>query len=117
MNISNDYLWWTSIIFFILILILNYQNKQLQKLKHDKNSQSVRYGKISEQFMPFMKDYPYNPQNFRFIGSPIDGIQFEDNKIIIMEFKTSNSHQTEKQERIEQIVYDKKVYYEKIQIK
>jgi predicted Holliday junction resolvase-like endonuclease len=41
--------------------------------------------------MPFISNYPWDPQDFRFIGSPIDGIQFENDKIILVEFKTASS--------------------------
>ena len=59
--------------------------------------------------MPFLKDYPYDPTNFRFLGSPIDGVQFEDNKIIFIEFKTANAKFSDKQRRIADLIYNKKV--------
>ena len=71
---------------------------------------------MSEQFMPFLKDYPYDPQNFRFIGSPIDGIQFEDDKIILIEFKTSNSQLTDRQKKIAELIWQKKVEFEEHRI-
>ena len=46
---------------------------------------------MTEQFMPFVHNYPWDPGRFRFIGSPIDGIQFEEDRVIIVEFKTGSS--------------------------
>ena len=43
---------------------------------------STTYGKISEQWFPLMDRYPYDAQGFRFLGSPIDGIQFEEDRIV-----------------------------------
>lgn len=63
----------------------------LKESRSNNQSLSTRYGKISEQFMPFISNYPWDPQDFRFIGSPIDGIQFENDKIILVEFKTASS--------------------------
>lgn len=81
-------------------------------LKFSKSSLSSKYGKMTEQFMPFLKDYPYNPQNFRFLGSPIDGIQFEDDKVILIEFKTNSSQLSPKQRQIAEQVWSKKVDFE-----
>jgi len=72
-----------SIAVAALILILIFLVKkilalrqQVNSLRFDKSSQSVRYGKITEQFLPFMDDFPFEPDQFRFLGSPIDGIAF-----------------------------------------
>lgn len=77
-----------------------------------KSSLSSKYGKMTEQFMPFLKDYPFDPQNFRFIGSPIDGIQFDDDKIVLIEFKTATSRLSDKQKRIAELVSQKRVTFE-----
>jgi len=81
-----------------------------------KNSLSSKYGKMTEQFMPFLKDYPYDPQNFRFLGTPVDGVQFEDNKIIFVEFKSSNSQLSPRQRQIAELVWQKRVEFEEHRI-
>jgi predicted Holliday junction resolvase-like endonuclease len=77
-----------------------------------KSSLSSKYGKMTEQFMPFLKDYPFDPQNFRFIGSPIDGIQFDDDKIVFIEFKTATSRMSDKQKRIADLIGQRRVTFE-----
>jgi len=89
---------------------------QLSDLAFRKSSQSSRYGKMSEQFMPFLKDYPYDPQRFRFLGSPIDGVQFEENKIIFIEFKTAGSQMSNFQRQIAENVWQKRVEFEEHRI-
>ncbi len=89
---------------------------QNRKLRFEKRSLSSKYGKMTEQFLPFLKDYPYNEQNFRFIGSPIDGVQFEDDKIVLVEFKVGGSNLTGKQKRIKELVEKKKVKFEEIRL-
>ncbi|MBM2821166.1 MAG: Holliday junction resolvase-like protein [Candidatus Berkelbacteria bacterium] len=81
-----------------------------------KASQSSKYGKMTEQFMPFLKDYPYDPQNFRFLGTPIDGIQFEEDKIIFIEFKTNSSQLSPRQKQVAQNVWQKRVEFEEHRI-
>jgi hypothetical protein len=64
-----------------------------------------RIGKLtSQQYHTFMKQYPYNPNNFRYLGDPIDGIQFEEDKILLVSFKTGNTLRTPEQEHIKNIV-------------
>ena len=81
-----------------------------------KNSLSSRYGKMTEQFMPFLKNYPYLPENFRFLGTPIDGVQFEDDKIVFVEFKCADSGLTPRQKRIAELVWQKRVEFKEIRI-
>jgi|GEM_PF-560367 len=86
-------------------------HKKIGKLTTEKQSLSTIYGKITEQFAPFMKDYPYSTQNFRFIGSPIDGIQFNDNQILFVEFKTNKSKLTNTQNKIKKLVNNGKIVW------
>jgi predicted Holliday junction resolvase-like endonuclease len=81
-----------------------------------KSSLSSRYGKMTEQFMPFLKDYPYDPANFRFLGTPIDGIQFNEDKIVFIEFKAASSKMSDKQRNIADLVYQKKIDFEEHRI-
>jgi len=81
-------------------------HRKIEKLTSEKQSLSTTYGKITEQFAPFMKNYPYPTQNFRFIENPIDGIQFNDNQILFVEFKTNKSKLTTTQNKIQKLVKD-----------
>ncbi len=108
------------IIFLTLILsvFLNYLLlKELRRLRFSKRSQSVKYGKFSEQFFPFIKDYPYDSRGFRFLGSPIDGVQFNDDKIVFVEFKVGSSKLNSSERKIKELVDSKKVYFEEFRIK
>jgi hypothetical protein len=55
--------------------------------------------------------------NFRFIGSPVDGVQFEEDKLVIVEFKTGDSRLTTKQRKIRDLVKKGKVCFEEITIR
>ncbi len=91
--------------------------KEKRELEERKRSMAALYGKITEQFAPFMRAYPYDARRFRFIGSPIDGIQFEDDKIIFVEFKAANSKLSQEQKKIKKLVEDKKVEWLSFEIK
>ncbi len=106
------------LIIIIFFLFLNFQKtkKELSDLKFLKSSQSVKYGKITEQWMPFLESFPYDPGNFRFLGSPIDGVAFNEDKIIFLEFKFSGSQLNKKQKKVKELVKDKKVEWKEIRI-
>ena len=91
--------------------------EEKKRIEERKRSLSSLYGKITEQFAPFMKSYPFNARRFRFIGSPVDGIQFEDDRIIFIEFKAANSRLTEEQKKIKELVENKKVEWYSFEIK
>ena len=106
-------------IFASLILFWLWRNamRKLSLVKFQKHSLSTKYGKITEQFLPFLDAFPYDPSGFRFIGSPIDGIQFEEDKIIFYEFKSGSSRLTSKQNNIKKLITDRKVFFEEIYLK
>jgi len=105
-------------IIFLIVTLFFYRKLQIQLniLKSDKKSMLTRFGKATEQFIPFLTHYPYKKENFRFIGSPIDGIQFEDDKIIFVEFKTGDANLSEVQKRIKEIIENKNVEFKEFRI-
>ena len=105
-----------SILVLILAILLWQAWRKISQLSFSQKSLSSRYGKTVEQFLPFLFDYPYNPETFRFLGAPIDGIQFEDDQIILLEFKTAKSKMNEKQRHIRQLVEEGKVIFQEIKI-
>lgn len=107
------------ILILVIILLLFIALRLWQKLKalsFDKRSLSTKYGKMTEQFLPFLTNYPYHPSNFRFIGNPIDGLQFEDDKIVFVEFKVANSTLSEKQKKIRELVDKRKIEWQEFRL-
>lgn len=82
----------------------NEQNRQ--------KSLSSTYGRISEQWFPLMEAYPYDARGFRFLGSPVDGVQFEEDRIVFVEFKANRSHLSRTQRRLKRLVQEGHVYWE-----
>ncbi|MCX6366412.1 MAG: endonuclease [Armatimonadetes bacterium] len=87
-------------------------SEQLSDADFQQRSLSTTYGKISEQWFPLMEQYPYDPQGFRFLGSPIDGVQFEEDRIIFVEFKANRSQLAKNQRRFRDLVEAGEVYFE-----
>ena len=112
-----------AIVIVLLIFLFYFFKKaqaleqSLEQLSFDKSSQSVKYGKLTEQWIPFSENTPFDPQNFRFIGSPIDGIAFDNDKIYFCEFKTGSSQLSFKQKRIKELVKNKLIEWFELNIK
>ena len=107
------------VLFILLALVMRWNLRLRLKLAQtlsSKQSLSTKYGKMSEQFMPFLKTYPYDEGNFRFLGSPVDGVQFNDDGVVFIEFKSSTSRMSPKQRHIKELVEEKKVTFEEIRI-
>ena len=98
-----------ALLAFFLFTKFSDLSRQVDEIAFSKASQSVKYGKLTEQFIPFTKDFPFDSGKFRFIGTPIDGIAFEDDEIVFCEFKTSSSELSQKQKNIKRLVEEKKV--------
>ncbi len=114
------------ILLILIILLLSqsyYKNKistlqkNLTKTTSDKISLSTKYGQISEEFFPLEQSYPYNSKDFKFLGNPIDGIQFNNDKIILVEFKTNTSKLSTKQRHIRDLINNNQVEFELIEAK
>jgi predicted Holliday junction resolvase-like endonuclease len=107
------------VVCIILFLLLRYSRQKLAEksvsiteLDKQKRSQSIRYGKLTEQFMPFLESYPYDPHDFRFLGTPIDGVQFTEDAVVLIEFKAADSQLSQRQRTIKRMVEEGAVRFE-----
>ena len=113
-------LWLVGGIVFVMPLVYSFYLRRrlvavmrlLEKEKTQRRSISASYGRITEQWFPLMDRYPYDSQNFRFLGTPVDGIQFEEDKVVIVEFKSRNSELSAVQRRIKRLVEEGAVTWE-----
>src|SRR5688572_23587951 len=84
----------------------------LDEERSRRGSLASTYGRISEQWFPLTEAFPYDSRGFRFIGSPIDGVQFEDDRVIFCEFKVNRSELSETQRRIRDLVRQGRVEWQ-----
>ena len=127
MTISSALTTPDNVILILLVIILSVAViicvKQIQHLRkeiksRDSSLQSfhVKAGNIAEQMAPFSTVFPWNPEGFKFLGKPIDGIQFEDDRIILVEFKTGKSKLNQNQRNIRNLVNNQAVYFEEVRL-
>jgi predicted Holliday junction resolvase-like endonuclease len=105
------------------ILLQQWKMENESKIREDaiNRSYSVNLGKISEHLLPFHVNFPYNPQDARFIGSPIDMILFDGHtekkdelKVYFLEIKTGKSRLTDGQKKIKDAILNKRVEWQEI---
>lgn len=88
-----------------------------------RRSEAVLTGKISEQLAPIRVDFPFNPADARFLGSPIDFIVFDGysdvrdgranrlRSIVFVDVKTGGARLTPVERRVRACVEERRVRY------
>lgn len=91
------------------------EEKNIRILSQKKSSE-VRLGQISEQLVPFLSVFKFDPKRAHFIGQPIDYVVFEDDAVIFVEVKSGGAQLTSTQKSIKKLIQDGKVRWEEIRV-
>lgn len=87
-----------------------------------KKSQSVIMGKVTEHLAPYLAQFPYNPKDARFIGTPIDLLVFNGldagnvSEVVFIEIKTAESRLTGRQREVRDAIENKRVRFETFRV-
>ena len=81
---------------------------------HTIRSLRVKFGKTFEHFVPFINNFPGDREKAVFLGMPLDFIVFDEDSIKFVEVKTQRSRLSEKQQRIKQLILDKRVEWHEL---
>ncbi|OIO66793.1 hypothetical protein AUJ68_00060 [Candidatus Woesearchaeota archaeon CG1_02_57_44] len=104
-----------SFLFVLLLLYLLHRvTRSYHRLLKAKRSDAVRHGLAFEQLFPFAAHYPFDPTHFRFLGKPVDGISFEEDELVFIEFKTGTSRLSAVQRHVRDLIKEKKVSWREI---
>lgn len=117
----------TSVVGFIGVGVLSrkifyYKNKnedlsnKIAKVTKEKKASEIRVGYIIEQVAPLLDKWEGDPVNFKFLGKPIDGIQFNDDEIIFIEIKSGRSGLSKNQREIKEKVENGKVKFKTFRV-
>ncbi len=107
------------------LILEKWKSEYSEKIRKDaiQKSQSVLKGKVTEQIVPYFPDFPYDPRDVRFIGSPVDLIVFsglrEKNfveEIVFLEIKTGRGKQSEVEKKVEEAIKNGRISYKVINI-
>lgn len=83
-----------------------------------KKSSETKMGMVSENILPILSQFPYDSQNLRHLGSPIDYIyfDFENAELIFLEVKSGNAQESKRQKIVKNAITAGKVFYEEVRI-
>jgi hypothetical protein len=85
-------------------------------------SQAVTMGKVHEQLIPYLPDFPYNPKDVRFLGSPIDLVVFEGlaegrvERIVFVEVKWGAGGLTSRERSVRHVVQAREVEWAELRV-
>ncbi len=88
---------------------------ELATLRSQKQSQATRHGQTLEQFAPLV-NWPWDGKQFRFLGSPIDGVQFNDDEVVFVEIKSGRSTLNAKQRQVRDLVQAGRVSWREVRL-
>jgi predicted Holliday junction resolvase-like endonuclease len=89
-----------------------------EKIRKDavRRASSVLSGKVTEHLAPYLPDFPYDPRDVRFLGTPVDLIVFDGmsddddvREVVFVEVKTGSSSLTTRERRVRDAVQEKRV--------
>jgi predicted Holliday junction resolvase-like endonuclease len=87
-----------------------------------RRSSAVVSGKVTEHLTPYIGAFPYNPQDVRFLGAPIDLIVFDGlsegdlRGIIFLEVKTNTSNLSTRERKIRDAIQARKVAWQEFRV-
>ena len=104
--------------------IKEWLEKEEERIRKDAIGRSARTlsGKTLEKLVPFLDRFPYDAHDIRWLGDPIDLVIFDgrskDNpeQIVFCEVKSGESKLTKDQNKIKELVENKKVKWEEFRI-
>ena len=113
----------SGICFLLLILLIIQRIRFDMRIKKERQdavnrSRAVIAGQMTEQVAPFLKDFPCNPADARFIGKPVDFIAFpglmennEVKEVLLIEVKTGASALSNREKEVRKAVEQGRVRY------
>ncbi|MCQ2586715.1 MAG: hypothetical protein MJ174_01275 [Treponema sp.] len=116
------------IVCLILIIFIQFfrHRKRISTIRKDtlKRSKAVREGQLTEQFAPYLPDFPGNPADAKFLGKPVDFICFngldekdEVEEIVFVEVKTGDSKLSSRERSIKRAIIEGRIKYVEFKVK
>ena len=106
------------------VALAEWKQREEEAIRQDaiRRSQSVIVGKVTEHMVPFLPDFPWNPKDARFIGSPLDFLVFDGldegrlREILFVEVKTASSPLSTREKQIREAVEGRRIGWREIRI-
>ncbi|MEO8032501.1 MAG: Holliday junction resolvase-like protein [Gemmatimonadota bacterium] len=109
-------------LFIAWLLGLLWKARYTKRIRRDAvmRSQATIAGQVHEQLLPYFPDFPFNPKDARFLGSPIDLIVFDGldagqiNRIVMIEVKTGGSTLSKRERQIRDVIREGRISWQEL---
>src|SRR6266567_2642603 len=99
------------------LYVLTWKARYTAGIREDavQRSLAVTAGKVHEQLIPYLPDFPYNPKDARFLGTPVDLVVFDGladgavRRVVFLEVKTGVSGLTSRERQVRDVVEAREV--------
>jgi predicted Holliday junction resolvase-like endonuclease len=77
---------------------------------------------VHEQLIPYLPDFPYNPKDVRFLGSPVDLVVFDGlaegrmRRVVFVEVKTGAAGLTARERSVREVVHARSVEWAELRV-
>jgi predicted Holliday junction resolvase-like endonuclease len=107
-----------------MIYFLAWKAKHTVAIRQDavQRSQAVTVGKVSEQLLPYLPGFRFNPKDARFLGSPVDLVVFDGldegelRGVWFLEVKTGNAALSGRERQIRDAILEKRVGWDELRL-
>jgi len=106
----------------VVLLFFLWKARYTRAVRHDaiQRSLAVTAGKVYEQLVPYLPDFPFNPKDVRFLGSPVDFVVFDGlsdghvTRIVFVEVKTGGAELSTRERRVRDAVQEARVEWHEL---
>ena len=107
-----------------LIAFLVWRTKHARQIRADAVARSlaVTVGKVSEQLVPYLPGFGYNPKDARFLGSPVDFVVFDGldagalARVVFLEVKTGAAVLSTRERQVRDTIASGRVAWDELRI-
>jgi predicted Holliday junction resolvase-like endonuclease len=107
-----------------LVAALLWRIRHTRAIRRDavQRSQAVTMGKVSEQLVPYLPGFPFNPKDVRFLGSPVDLVVFDGladgalRRVVFVEVKTAGAGLSQRERQVRTAVQDGQVEWQELRL-
>lgn len=85
-------------------------------------SRAVTVGKVSEQLVPYLPGFGYNPKDARFLGSPVDFVVFDGldagalERVVFLEVKTGGAALSTRERQVRDAIESGRIAWDELRI-
>jgi predicted Holliday junction resolvase-like endonuclease len=106
----------------LVLVFLLWKTWYTRRVRKDaiQRSLAVTTGKVYEQLVPYLPNFPFNPRDVRFLGSPVDFVVFDGlsdgqvTRIVFVEVKTGDAQLSGRERRVRDAVQEGRIEWHEL---